>query len=60
MPTVVQSNKMDVEGAMPIGSIVDAFPNIKVIEAVAVKGIGVVETFKHILREVLNARATSR
>ncbi|MCS7308148.1 MAG: ADP-ribosylation factor-like protein [Aquificaceae bacterium] len=60
VPTVVQANKMEVEGAMPIGSIVDAFPNIKVIEAVAIKGIGVVETFKEILKEVLNARATSR
>ncbi|MFN3598699.1 MAG: GTP-binding protein [Aquificaceae bacterium] len=57
VPMVLQANKRDLEGALSLDSIRSHFKNLKTIEAVAKDGIGVVETFREILREVLNAKA---
>ncbi len=55
-PIVLQYNKRDVENAVPLGSIENELElnEIKVLEAVAVKGKGVTETIHTITRMVIN------
>ncbi|MCS7262408.1 MAG: ADP-ribosylation factor-like protein [Aquificaceae bacterium] len=60
VPTVIQANKRDVKGALPLTVIQQAFNGYTVVEAVASAGIGVAETFRLILKEVLNATASAR
>ncbi|RMH08832.1 MAG: gliding motility protein [Aquificota bacterium] len=50
---VVQANKRDVEGAIPLEDIKRAFADYPVIPATAKEGIGVVETFKEAVRLAL-------
>lgn len=60
VPIVVQANKRDVEGALPLTAIQQAFNGCMVVEAVAYIGMGVAETFRLVLKEVLDARAFAR
>ncbi|QWK20185.1 MAG: gliding motility protein [Hydrogenobacter thermophilus] len=51
---VVQANKRDAEGALPLEEIKRIFETYTVIPAVAKDGVGVVETFKEALRIALH------
>lgn len=51
---VVQANKRDVDGAVPLEEIKRIFETYTVIPAVAKDGVGVIETFKEALRIALH------
>jgi mutual gliding-motility protein MglA len=54
-PIVLQYNKRDVENAVPIGTLESdlAIKDIPVLEAVAIRGTGVMETMREITRKVI-------
>ncbi len=55
IPIVVQYNKRDLPNALPVDYLNDTFNiwNTEYVEAIAKEGIGVVETFKLILKKTL-------
>ncbi|MFN3263394.1 MAG: GTP-binding protein [Aquificaceae bacterium] len=57
LPVVVQANKRDADNPIPMEEISRAFDGLKVLEAIAKDGLGVAETFRAIIREVLHAKA---
>ena len=57
IPMVVQVNKRDVQGAISMELLRNTLRDIPIVEAVAKDGLGVAETLRAILREVLNAKA---
>ncbi|MCS7196416.1 MAG: GTPase domain-containing protein [Aquificaceae bacterium] len=59
VPLVIQANKRDAECALPMNVIEEVFAGHRVVEAIASAGIGVAETFRLILKEVLDARAVA-
>lgn len=58
LPLVVQLNKRDV-GSLSAEEVKRRLSGFEVIEAVAKDGLGVAETFRAVLKEVLNAKATA-
>jgi len=58
VPMVLQLNKRDI-GKLSPEEVMVAFGNVPLVEAVAIAGMGVAETFKAILREALDAKATA-
>ncbi|WP_340694321.1 ADP-ribosylation factor-like protein [Hydrogenobacter thermophilus] len=57
---VVQANKRDVENAIELEEVKRIFSDYTVVPAVAIEGIGVIETFREALKVALNgARKTS-
>ncbi|MEM4593243.1 MAG: hypothetical protein QW196_07575, partial [Sulfolobales archaeon] len=58
LPMVIQLNKRDV-GNLSVEEVRGAFGEVPIVEAIALSGMGVAETFRAILREVLNAKATA-
>lgn len=59
IPMVAQVNKRDVQGAISMELVRNTLRDIPIVEAVAKDGLGVAETFRAILREVLNAKASA-
>lgn len=55
LPAVIQYNKRDVEGALPVPELrrVLGAPGLKEFEAVAPKGVGVFETLRTVAKDVL-------
>ncbi|QID34020.1 GTP-binding protein [Pampinifervens florentissimum] len=58
VPMVLQLNKRDVGNLSP-EEVRVAFGDVPLMEAVAIAGMGVAETFRAVLKEALNAKATA-
>lgn len=56
LPMVIQLNKRDI-GSLSPEAVRSAIGPVPIMEAVALTGMGVAETFRMVLREVLNAKA---
>jgi signal recognition particle receptor subunit beta len=52
IPKVVQFNKRDLGDVKPLGEIRSAWGNVPTFPAVAIRGEGVVETFRELLRQL--------
>ena len=54
-PIVLQYNKRDVEDAVPLGAVERelGLGGIRVMEAIAIEGVGVMETIKEITKMVI-------
>ncbi len=60
IPLVVQANKADLlKDQSFLEEVRRLFNGHQVVPAVAIEGIGVAETFREVLREVLNAKAVT-